>query len=103
MATMERKQGLIARSIRYGVTAAFGIAGLALLIAGTLACGNSASMAGSSYPDCSRRWLLTAPVPAARARIAEWPTQRSSHHVDRRRRPCARHCRKSWSACDGIG
>ena len=36
MATTERKQGLIARSIRYGVTAAFGIAGLALLVGGII-------------------------------------------------------------------
>ncbi len=36
MATTERKQGLIARSIRYGVTAVLGIAGLALLVGGIM-------------------------------------------------------------------
>lgn len=36
MATTERKQRLIARSIRYGVTATFGVAGLALLVGGIL-------------------------------------------------------------------
>lgn len=36
MPTAERKQGLIGRSIRYGVTAVFGTAGLALMIGGTL-------------------------------------------------------------------